>query len=73
MEDLYATASIVFCPSYREACSLVAAEGMANGIPVVATDIPTFRELVGEDEAGLLFPPGDATSAANAIKLLAHR
>ncbi len=39
---------------------------MLNGIPVVASDIEPLRELLGDDEAGLLFPPGDAVAAAAA-------
>jgi glycosyltransferase involved in cell wall biosynthesis len=44
---------------------------MANGIPVVASDLPTLRGLVGDDEAGLLVPPGDVSAAAAAIRELA--
>lgn len=72
VEDVYARAGIVFCPSYRESFGMVAAEAMANGIPVVASDIPAFRELIGEDEAGILFPVGDGNAAAEAIKRLAE-
>ena len=38
-----------------------------NGIPVVATDIPALRHLLG-DGAGLLFPVGDTAAAAEAIR-----
>lgn len=71
VRDLYDETSIVFCPSFRESFGMIAAEAMANGIPVVASDIPALRELIGVDEAGRLFPPGDARSAADAIRLLA--
>ena len=43
---------------------------MCNGLPVVATDIEPLHELVGDGEAGLLFPPGDAEAAAVALRRL---
>lgn len=67
---IYAAAGIVFCPSFRESFGRVAAEAMANGIPVVASDLPAYRELLGDDEAGLLFPAGDAKAAAAALRRL---
>lgn len=53
-------------------------EGMPNSImeymywrlPVVATDIPGIREIVGEDRAGWLFPVGDFVRLANLIETL---
>ena len=75
LEDVamaYAQCDIVFCPSFSESFGRVAAEAMANGIPVVASDIPAFRDLVGHGEAGLLFPPGNARAAAIAVKELAN-
>jgi glycosyltransferase involved in cell wall biosynthesis len=68
--EVYAIASVVFCPSFRESFGRVAAEAMVNGIPVVASDLPAFRELIGDNEAGLLFPPGDANAAAAALSRL---
>jgi glycosyltransferase involved in cell wall biosynthesis len=35
-------------------------EGMAAGLPIVATDIAANRELVVPDETGFLVPVGDA-------------
>ena len=37
----------------------MAAEAMLNGIPVVGSDIPPIRDLLGDGEAGLLFAVGD--------------
>ena len=42
-----------------------------NGLPVVASDIPAYRVLVGETGAGILFPLDDASAAAAAICRLA--
>jgi glycosyltransferase involved in cell wall biosynthesis len=66
----YAGADIVFVPSREESFCRIAAEAMMNGIPVVATDIPPLRNLLG-DGAGLLFPVGDTVAAGEAIRSFA--
>jgi glycosyltransferase involved in cell wall biosynthesis len=38
-----------------------------RGIPVLASDLPTMRELVRENETGFFFPPDDADGMAAAI------
>ncbi|MBM3496521.1 MAG: glycosyltransferase family 4 protein [Armatimonadetes bacterium] len=40
-------------------------EGMAAGLPVVATDIPGIREAVGDARCALLAPPRDAEAMAD--------
>jgi glycosyltransferase involved in cell wall biosynthesis len=67
----YAELDIVVCPSRQESFGRVAAEAMLNGLPVVASDLPAYRELLGDDQAGLLFPVGDAEAAAAAVSRLA--
>ena len=66
----YAVCDVVFVPSRAESFCRVAAESMLNGLPVVATDIPALRALVGNEAAGLLFPAGDSAKAAEAIRRL---
>ncbi len=48
---------------------LKVAEAMAAGKPVVASDFPPVRELLGG--AGVLFPPGDAGALGNHLAALA--
>jgi glycosyltransferase involved in cell wall biosynthesis len=38
-----------------------------RGIPVLASDLPTMRELIRENETGFFFPPGDEEGMAAAI------
>lgn len=42
----------------------------AYGIPVIASDLPTTRELVLENETGLFFQPGDQVTLAQKIDVL---
>ncbi|MDP4508062.1 glycosyltransferase family 4 protein [Nonomuraea turcica] len=56
----------VFCaPNTRgESFGIVLAEAMASGATVLASDIPAFRRVLGEGQAGALFANGDAGSLA---------
>jgi len=68
----YARCDIVVVPSDLESFCRVAAEAMLNGLPVVGSDLPPVRALLGDDEqAGLLFPVGDVEAGAKAIVRLA--
>jgi glycosyltransferase involved in cell wall biosynthesis len=67
----YASCDIILCPSRTESFGRVVAEAMMNGLPVVTSDIPAHRQLVGGSGGGRLFPDGDAAAAAAAIQELA--
>ncbi len=43
-------------------------EYMAAGTPIVASDLPTTREVLQHDQTGLLAPPGDAQALAAQIR-----
>jgi glycosyltransferase involved in cell wall biosynthesis len=58
---------IVVHPSLTEGLSNVILEGMAAGIPVVATRVGGTPEIVEDGRTGLLVPVEDATEIANAI------
>ncbi len=63
---LYAAAAAVVYPSRYEGFGLPLVEGLAAGVPVVASDLPVFRE-VGGDQI-LLFDPTDPASIAAAME-----
>jgi len=56
----------VFCaPNTRgESFGIVLAEAMAAGATVLASDIPAFRKVLGDGQAGALFSNGDPVSLA---------
>ncbi len=70
VKEAYANLDIVFCPSRAESFCRVAAEAMMNGIPVVGSDIDPLVALLGDDEAGLVFPSSDVDSATAALRRL---
>ena len=65
----YFAAADVFVASAtgREAFGIVLLEAMAAGLPVVASDIPGYREVVRDGAEGLLVAPGDASAVARAV------
>ena len=66
--DLLKTADFIVLSSVYEGFSLSCVEGMAAGIPLIASDVPALRAIV--QGAGLLFPLGNAKALAeNIIKL----
>jgi glycosyltransferase involved in cell wall biosynthesis len=60
-----AGAAAVVVPSWYEGFGLPALEALACGTPVVASDLPALREVLG-DEAELV-PPGDPAALAGAL------
>jgi phosphatidylinositol alpha-mannosyltransferase len=72
---LYRTADVVCAPSTGfESFGMILVEAMASGCPLVASDIPGYREVVRHEVEGLLVPPGDEEGLAAALlRLLADR
>jgi phosphatidyl-myo-inositol dimannoside synthase len=64
-----ATAHAVVVPSRREGLGLVAAEALALGRPVIASDVGGLPEVVTAG-TGMLVPPGDAAALAHALRSL---
>lgn len=72
MPYLYQRCDILLFPSVREGFGLVAAEAMACGLPVVATDCSALPELIDHGKGGFLCPVGDIDTFAGKINLLAE-
>lgn len=70
MPELYAAASIVCLPSYREGLPKALLEAAACARPIVTTDRPGCREICRHHENGLLVPPQDPPALAAAITVL---
>jgi glycosyltransferase involved in cell wall biosynthesis len=63
---LYSEASLFVFPSLYEGFGLPALEAMACGVPVVASDIPVLREVLGD--AARFAAPTDVEGLANAME-----
>lgn len=69
--ELLAGATIMLMPSRFEGFGLVAAEAMAAGVPLVASDAGSLPEVVAPPAGGMTVPAGDAKAlAAAAVALL---
>lgn len=62
----YRGASMVVAPSRFEGFGLTPMEGLAMGLPVIASDIPAHREFV--EDAVRFFPPDDDVTLASEIE-----
>jgi glycosyltransferase involved in cell wall biosynthesis len=62
---LYAGAAVFAFPSLHEGFGLPVLEAMAQGTPVVCSDLPVLREVAGE--AALFVPPNDPEAWAAAL------
>jgi glycosyltransferase involved in cell wall biosynthesis len=74
--DELARAAVVAVPflrtgmTERHTSPLKIFEAMAAGRPIVASDLPSTREVLSEGENALLVPPGDASALASALRRL---
>lgn len=73
LPELYQSADLFVIPSVSgEGFGIVAAEALASGIPVVATDGGATGELVRHGSDGLVVPARDSDALAAAIIRLGH-
>jgi glycosyltransferase involved in cell wall biosynthesis len=71
LPELYQSVDIVVCPSiWPEPFGMTALEGMASGLPVVASRIGGFQFTVIDNVTGLHFSPGNAQEMADCIETL---
>jgi glycosyltransferase involved in cell wall biosynthesis len=68
VRTIVAGARVLAFPSAAEGFGLPPLEAFAAGVPVVASDLPVTREVLGTDpDRATLVPPGDAAALAAAL------
>lgn len=65
IQAYYSNAQVYVLSSRWEGFGLVLVEAMAHGLPVVSSDLPTSREIMGD--FGLYFPNGDIHALAKQL------
>jgi len=68
--EILAITDVFAFPSLWEGFSLVTLEVMAAGVPMVATDVGSIREVLVDRENGLIVPPKDVAALAEGIKFM---
>ena len=62
------TKSVFIINSHIEHCPRALIDSFATDIPVIATDIPCHREIIGNNESGILIPTADVIALTEAIR-----
>ena len=70
IQNYYSSASIYVLSSRWEGMPLVLVEAMAHGLPVVASGLPTCKEVLGD--FGLFFKNGDVQELAQRLEEATH-
>jgi len=71
LKYLYLASDIFILISIFEGRSMAAVEALYAGLPVIVSDIPSMREIIGDVEVGIFVNPYDAEEIRRAILLLA--
>lgn len=66
IQDYYSKAQIYVLSSRWEGMPLVLVEAMSHGLPIVTSDLPVCKEILGE--SGLYFKNGDVKELANRLE-----
>ena len=68
VKELFKVADFFAHPSFREGLSVAVMEAMANGLPVICTEIRGNTDLIDDNKGGYLFKPADQETAYRALK-----
>lgn len=73
MLDLFQQAEVTISVPESDAIPISVLEAMSCGRPVIASDLPGLRELLGPTDPGLLVPIDDVDATTNALRRLLDR
>lgn len=71
MAKLISASQIVCLPTYyREGVPKILLEAASSARPIVTTDVPGCRDIVGDEENGFIVPPRDSERLADCLQVL---
>jgi len=73
MADIYRLADVVVSVPASDGTPVTLLEALSVGRPVVATDLPSVREWLGDLDPGSLVPVGDVAATVRAIDVALTR
>lgn len=68
VKELYKMADFFAHPSFREGLSVAVMEAMANGLPIICSEIRGNTDLIENSKGGYLFKPAEQETAYLALK-----
>ena len=68
VKELFKMADFFAHPSFREGLSVAVMEAMANGLPIICSEIRGNTDLIEDNKGGYLFKPAEQETAYNALK-----
>ena len=72
VERILATLDVFVLPSLSEGCPFSLLEAMAGGKAIVASDIPSIRDVVEDGKEALLFNPREVNALVSALSRLCN-
>ena len=69
-EQALAESDCLVLPSYVEGLPMAVLEGMAYGLPVIATSVGAIPEAISDGREGFIIAPGDVSTLADRIRRL---
>ena len=71
LSELFTLADVYVMPTTRqEGLPLTILEAMANGLPVIASEIGGISQVIEDKQDGLLVKPGDVSELVDAVRIL---
>jgi len=67
LKSIFKKSSVLVLPSREEGFGLILLEAMANGVPVIASNVGGVPEIIEDGKNGLLFETGDFEDLARKI------
>ena len=68
MREIYKKMDIVILPSWREGLSKSILESAAMSLPIITTDVPGCKDIISNENSGLLVPAKNHEKLKIAIK-----
>lgn len=70
--EILSTADVFALPSYAEGMPYSIIEALAIGCPVVASDVGAIRDIISNEDTGLLIEAGSVEQLVDALNRLVH-
>ncbi|MDP3941940.1 MAG: glycosyltransferase family 4 protein [bacterium] len=67
INELYKKISVQIVPSIFEGFGITVLEGMARGIPIIATEVDGIKSIIKNNSTGILVTYGDTNGLADAV------